>query len=103
MLSGGERQMVAVSRRSASRRARCCSTSPRQGWRRGWSTSCWQRCGAGRRGLPLLLVEQNVRATLELVDELDLLERGQVVAEGPVASMKDDPRILEAYLGSLTA
>ena len=55
------------------------------------------------RGLSLLLVEQNVRATLELVDELYLLERGKVVAKGPAASMKDDPRILEAYLGSLTA
>jgi len=29
------------------------------------------------RGLSLLLVEQNVRATLELVDELYLLERGK--------------------------
>ena len=55
------------------------------------------------RGLSLLLVEQNVRATLELVDELYLLERGKVVAQGPAAAMKDDPRILEAYLGSLTA
>jgi branched-chain amino acid transport system ATP-binding protein len=55
------------------------------------------------RGLSLFLVEQNVRATLELVDELYLLERGKVVARGPAADMKDDPRILEAYLGSLTA
>jgi branched-chain amino acid transport system ATP-binding protein len=44
-----------------------------------------------------------VRATLELVDELYLLERGRVVGKGPAAAMKDDPRILEAYLGSLTA
>ena len=54
-------------------------------------------------GLSLLLVEQNVRATLELVDELYLLERGKVVSKGPAAAMKDDPRILEAYLGTLTA
>jgi branched-chain amino acid transport system ATP-binding protein len=55
------------------------------------------------RGLSLLLVEQNVRATLELVDELYLLERGKVVGKGPASTMKDDPRILEAYLGTLTA
>jgi branched-chain amino acid transport system ATP-binding protein len=54
-------------------------------------------------GLSLLLVEQNVRATLELVDELYLLGRGRVVGKGPAATMKDDPRILEAYLGTLTA
>jgi branched-chain amino acid transport system ATP-binding protein len=54
------------------------------------------------RGLSILLVEQNVRATLELVDELYLLERGKVVARGPADTMRNDPRILEAYLGSLT-
>ena len=34
------------------------------------------------RGLSLLLVEQNVRATLELVDELYLLERGRAAMRG---------------------
>ena len=49
----------------------------------------------------MLLVEQNVRAALEVVDELFLLERGQVVGEGRAADMRDDPRIVEAYLGAL--
>jgi branched-chain amino acid transport system ATP-binding protein len=52
-------------------------------------------------GLTVLLVEQNVRAAFEVVDHLYLLERGRVVAEGPVATMRDDPRIVEAYLGSV--
>ena len=55
------------------------------------------------RGLSILLVEQNVRAALAVVDELYLLERGQVVAHGPAEAMRDDTRIVEAYLGSLTA
>ena len=49
-----------------------------------------------------LAIESSIER-IELVDELYLLERGKVVAKGPAASMKDDPRILEAYLGSLTA
>jgi branched-chain amino acid transport system ATP-binding protein len=53
------------------------------------------------RGLPVLLVEQNVRAALEVVDRVFLLERGRVVGEGAAAAMKDDPRIVEAYLGAL--
>ena len=51
-------------------------------------------------GLTVLLVEQNVRAAIEVVDRLVLLERGRVIAEGPAAEMRDDPRIIEAYLGS---
>ena len=54
------------------------------------------------RGLSILLVEQNVRAALAVVDELYLLERGRVVAHGPAEAMRDDERIVEAYLGSLT-
>ena len=52
-------------------------------------------------GLTVLLVEQNVRAAMEVVDHLYLLERGRVIADGPVAAMRDDPRIVEAYLGSV--
>jgi len=51
----------------------------------------------------VLLVEQNVRAAIEVVDRLVLLERGRILAEGPVAAMRDDPRIIEAYLGDAVA
>ena len=54
-------------------------------------------------GLSVLLVEQNVRAAIEVVDRLILLERGRIVAQGPAAAMRDDPRIAEAYLGGYAA
>lgn len=50
-------------------------------------------------GLTILLVEQNVRAAIEVVDRLVLFERGRVVVTGPAAAMRDDPRIAQAYLG----
>jgi branched-chain amino acid transport system ATP-binding protein len=53
-----------------------------------------------RTGLSILLVEQNVRAAMEVVDRLVLLERGRVVMEGPAAQVGDDPRIAQAYLGA---
>ncbi|MFT3805036.1 MAG: ABC transporter ATP-binding protein [Burkholderiaceae bacterium] len=51
-------------------------------------------------GLSILLVEQNVRAAIEVVDRLVLLERGRIVLEGPAARVGDDPRIADAYLGA---
>ena len=51
--------------------------------------------------MPVLLVEQNVKAALKVVDHLYLLERGKIIAEGPAKVMQSDARIVEAYLGAL--
>jgi branched-chain amino acid transport system ATP-binding protein len=56
-----------------------------------------------RAGLSILLVEQNVRAALEVVDRLVLLERGRVVMQGPAAQVGNDARIAQAYLGTSAA
>ena len=51
------------------------------------------------RGLSILLVEQNVRAALQVSDYGYVLEMGEVAAEGPSADLARDPRVLETYLG----
>ena len=51
-------------------------------------------------GLAILLVEQNVRAAMAVVDRLVLLERGRVVLQGRAAEVGNDPRIAQAYLGA---
>jgi branched-chain amino acid transport system ATP-binding protein len=52
------------------------------------------------KGLTVLLVEQNVHAALEVADFLYLLERGRVIASGTGDEMRDDERLIDAYLGS---
>ncbi|MEO8080883.1 MAG: ABC transporter ATP-binding protein [Caldimonas sp.] len=50
-------------------------------------------------GLTVLLVEQNVAASLRLAHRAYVLENGSVVLEGTGAELLDDPRVREAYLG----
>ncbi|MCG3136041.1 MAG: High-affinity branched-chain amino acid transport ATP-binding protein LivF [Planctomycetes bacterium] len=52
-----------------------------------------------RRGVTVLLVEQNARMALRLADRAYVLETGEIRREGPGAELLDDPAIREAYLG----
>ena len=52
-----------------------------------------------REGMTILLVEQNVAASLKLADRAYVLENGQRVLAGSGAALLDDPRVREAYLG----
>ncbi|HSF02252.1 MAG TPA: ABC transporter ATP-binding protein, partial [Solirubrobacterales bacterium] len=54
-----------------------------------------------RAGVAVFLVEQNVRAALALARRAYVLEHGRIVAEGPAASLLDDPQLRRAYLGPL--
>jgi branched-chain amino acid transport system ATP-binding protein len=50
-------------------------------------------------GLTVLLVEQNVAASLRLAHRAYVLENGHVILEGTGSALLDDPRVREAYLG----
>jgi branched-chain amino acid transport system ATP-binding protein len=52
-----------------------------------------------RRGMTILLVEQNVNTTLHLVDRAYVLEQGRVVLQGKGADLLNDPHVRKAYLG----
>jgi branched-chain amino acid transport system ATP-binding protein len=55
--------------------------------------------GVTEAGTAVLLVEQDVDAALEVAARGYVLENGRIVAAGESASLLDDPRIREAYLG----
>ena len=50
-------------------------------------------------GLTVMLVEQNVAASLRLANRAYVLENGHIVLQGKGADLLDDPRVREAYLG----
>jgi branched-chain amino acid transport system ATP-binding protein len=45
------------------------------------------------------LVEQNVRAALQIADYACVLDRGEIVMQGKAAELLDDERVKKAYLG----
>lgn len=100
-LSGGERQMLGIGRALMMGPQLLLLDEPSIGLAPMLVSQVLNtmRMLAGR-GLSILLVEQNVRAAIEVVDRLVLLERGRVVLEGPAAQMENDPRIAQAYLGA---
>lgn len=103
-LSGGERQMVAIGRALRAAPRLLILDEPSVGLAPRLVLEVLQHVRElVRQGLSVLLVEQNVKATLEVADRLYLLEQGKVAGSGTAAQMRDDDRIAAAYLGGLRA
>jgi len=55
------------------------------------------------RGLGLLIVDHDMGLIMRLCRELHVLASGRTIAEGDRQSVRDDPAVIEAYLGSEAA
>lgn len=53
-----------------------------------------------RPGRTILMVEHNMSVVAGLSDTITVLQRGQVLAEGPYAEVSKNPAVIEAYMGS---
>ena len=103
-LSGGEQQMVAIGRALMTRPRLLMLDEPSLGLApRVVETIFSVFSGINRAGVAVFLVEQNVRAALALAHRGYVLEHGRLAAEGPAASLLDDPGLRRAYLGPLAA
>ncbi len=50
-------------------------------------------------GLTIVLVEQNLAATLALAQRVYIINNGHIVHEGPAKELKGQPELLQRYLG----
>jgi branched-chain amino acid transport system ATP-binding protein len=100
-LSGGEQQMLAISRGLASEPKLLMLDEPSMGLAPAVADEIFERIVEIHRQtrLGVLLVEQRVAEALHFADRGYVLETGRVILEGDHATLKDDDRIRQAYLG----
>ena len=99
-LSGGEQQMLAISRVLMSRPKLVLFDEPSLGLAPNLVERTFDIIREIReQGVTVLMVEQNAYAALELCDRAYVLESGEVVLQGSGAELLENPDVREAYLG----
>ena len=100
-LSGGEQQMLAVSRALMSRPQLLLLDEPSLGLAPQIVEALFERFLIMNKdhGTTMLIVEQNAQLALGMADRGYVLEAGEIVIEGAAESLINDEAIIRAYLG----
>ncbi|MEE8331271.1 MAG: ABC transporter ATP-binding protein [Acidimicrobiia bacterium] len=99
-LSGGEQQMLAIGRALMARPRLLMLDEPSLGLAPMLVTDIFKVIrDIGRRGVTVMLVEQNAAQALQLSDRGYVLESGNIVLQGTGKELLGDDRVRTAYLG----
>ena len=100
-LSGGQLQMLAIARGLMGRPKLFMLDEPSLGLAPLVAEEVFAMIATlNRRGMTILLVEQNVHKALEISDRAYLIEAGRLVETGSAAALLASDRIMESYLGT---
>ncbi len=100
-LSGGEQMMLAIARALIVRPRFILFDEPSAGLSPKLATEALQRVAAlAKRGIGVLMVEQNIREALRVADRIYVLVGGRNRYEGRPEDIADGRHLMEIYLGS---
>jgi ABC-type branched-subunit amino acid transport system ATPase component len=101
LLSGGQRQMLAVARALIVEPSVLILDEPSAGLSPKIVQDVFSQLKAiNDTGVTIILVEQNVKAALAIADRAAILVEGQLRHEGPAVTLAEDPIVAELYLGA---
>ncbi|OYQ17067.1 branched-chain amino acid ABC transporter ATP-binding protein [Elstera cyanobacteriorum] len=99
-LSGGEQQMLAIARCLMGQPRLIMFDEPSLGLSPAMVGEVFRIIRRLKdQGMTIILVEQNVAASLALADQAYVLETGRITLSGTGQTLLRDPRVREAYLG----
>jgi branched-chain amino acid transport system ATP-binding protein len=100
-MSGGEQQMLAIGRALMARPKLLMLDEPSLGIAPVLVQRIYQTIGEiNRSGVAILLVEQNANYALDTAARGYVFETGRIVLANDSASLRDDPEVQKAYLGT---
>ncbi len=101
-LSGGERQMVAMGRALMMEPSVLLLDEPSAGLSPALQDEVFIRTRQiNKAGVSVIMVEQNARRCLQIVDRGYVLDQGRNAYTGTGRSLANDPKVIELYLGTL--
>jgi branched-chain amino acid transport system ATP-binding protein len=99
-LSGGEQQMLALSRGLMARAKLMLLDEPSMGLAPLLVRDIFRVIKqVNKEGTTILLVEQNAHMALEVAHRTYVLETGNIILEGPASEVAKNPKVIKAYLG----
>ncbi|MEP9377325.1 ABC transporter ATP-binding protein [Aquabacter sp. CN5-332] len=99
-LSGGEQQMLAIGRALMGNPRVLLMDEPSEGLAPQIVADVGRTIAMLKaEGLSIVLVEQNIKMTLNLADHIVIINTGQVVFSGPAADAAADQRLISQHLG----
>lgn len=100
-LSGGEQQMLAISRALMSKPKMLLLDEPSLGIAPLLTKTIFEKIVEINKtlGMTILLVEQNANLALSVANYGYVLETGRIILEGPAKELESNPEVRKAYLG----
>ena len=102
LLSGGERQMLAMGRALMMQPTVLLLDEPSAGLSPAYQGEVFENIQSiNATGVSIVMVEQNAQRCLRISDRAYVLDNGKNAYEGPGRELLTDPKVIELYLGTL--